>query len=771
MRLCKKILSILLSIVMIISVFAAVPDAVAGAAEATGSIFKRVKSEPVSGCNDTSYIDLNGRSQDTRAIPVTKDTAEFNGDWYVADQSLTVNGRIVVKGDANLILGDDKTLTLPKGICVNDGASLTIWAQSEGSGALIIDNVDNFNAGIGGDDRVDSGVITINGGVINVTAGLYAAGIGGGYRAKGTVAINGGSIYADGQGSPSIGGGNFGFGSQVTLDWRSASDSIFADSYSGTVTLKRAFFTDGRILHNGEVSDLSSIDGRTIVPHVHSFTHSAYQAATEYAAGNIEYWSCSVCGGHYTDEDGYYEVTQADTVIPMLSIPLSEGAYPAGVSFDVAAGTSITGADGSSVTFEENTTLSLTFSDNVLKLGDTAVDELSDNGMAFTGYCIVAADSDSYTIKMLYYADGVSAAVWAWDGYSAAQVTLGNLYYTGQDNSNPADLTVTLDADITAQSGETSGETIYTATATSGDCTFTDSRTERNITKRFVKHSLSLNGDIGVNFFLDLTADEIAQGAKVDFAWLDKTDSVTLTAAHYKADQELYKVTCNVCAPEMADDITAVLTIGGEEAETDHYSVKTYADVILADDDRPEVLKSLVRAMLNYGGCTQIQFEDEHPDNTRTANEGLDAPAALTPDEISAINTEIPDKEAFIPATAGSGLTYHGYTMLLHTMTSLRFYFQKDSPDTDISGIRLGKNAAKNCSDTLACVEVKGIPAYELDYAYDLSVNGTPLGSYSALTYVKNVLTSGSPDEALIDTVTAMYRYHKAAVAYFSNNK
>ena len=627
MRRSIQTLSLLLSMVLILSMFTIVPAAVAGAVEVTGQTIKRVSPESLAlewTRGETTYVDQNGVSRVTRAVRVTEDTTVLSNDRYVVNQSLTIDGRIIVSGDVSLILEDGKTLTAPKGICVNDGASLTIFAQSGGDGALVIDNVDQFNAGIGGDDRVDSGVITINGGNINVTAGLYAAGIGGGYRAKGVVAINGGSIYADGQGSPSIGGGNDGFGSRVTLDWRNPSDSIFADSYSGTVTLKRAFFADGRVLHNGEVGDLSSIDGRTITPHAHTFTYMTEKAATRSAAGHIEYWRCSDCGYYYTDEDGYHEVTQAETVIPMLT---------------------------------------------------------------------------------------------------------GSLF--------------------------------------------------ENADQCFARHSLSLNGDICVNFYIDLTAEEVAQGARVDFTWFDQTDSVTLTAADYAADQGLYKAVCDVCAPEMADDITAVLTVDGEEIRTETYSVKSYADTILADKDQPRELKELVSAMLNYGGSAQLLFADEHSNDCGAANDGLAAPVSLTQEELDAIAVSAPGKSAVNARLSGTGLTYCGYSLLLHSKTALRFYFKKESTDTDISGIRLSTGSgddkvvctARNYYGSYAYVEMKGIPANELNIAYELSVNGTMLGSYSVLNYIRDVLTDDSFDETLVDAMTAMYRYHEAAVAYFNHRK
>ena len=179
-------------------------------------------------------------------------------------------------------------------------------------------------------------------------------------------------------------------------------------------------------------------------------------------------------------------------------------------------------------------------------------------------------------------------------------------------------------------------------------------------------------------------------------------------------------------------------------------------------------LAALVTAMLNYGGAAQIQFEDQHQnDECGMANDGLAAPAPLTQAELSAIDTQIPDKDAINAELDGTGLTFYGYTMLLHTKTALRFYFLKDSPDTDISGIRLSFGTgddtvtcdAQNYNERYAYVEAEDIPAYELNNAYTLTVNGKDLGSYSALSYVRYVLT----DETA-------YRYHEVAVAYFPMN-
>lgn len=191
-------------------------------------------------------------------------------------------------------------------------------------------------------------------------------------------------------------------------------------------------------------------------------------------------------------------------------------------------------------------------------------------------------------------------------------------------------------------------------------------------------------------------------------------------------------------------------------------------------------LAALVTAMLNYGGAAQTQFADQHPnDACGMANDGLAAPAPLTQEELTAIDLPKPDKESINTQLSETGLAYYGYTMLLNSKTTLRFCFVKETPDTDISGIHLSIGTgthtvtcnAKNYNDRYAYVEAEGIPAYDLNKAYTLTVNGKDLGSYSALTYVKDVLTDETADETLAGTVTALYRYHEAAATYFNDQQ
>ena len=93
--------------------------------------------------------------------------------WWVVRESVTNNNRLVVDGSVNLILCDGATLTAPQGITVTDGKTLTIWRQTEGTGAIIINIAENGIkcAGIGEDEDNYLGTIIINGGNITATGG------------------------------------------------------------------------------------------------------------------------------------------------------------------------------------------------------------------------------------------------------------------------------------------------------------------------------------------------------------------------------------------------------------------------------------------------------------------------------------------------------------------------------------------------------------------------------------------------------------------------
>ena len=170
------------------------------------------------------YLDCNASGQNweektcTNYTKLDKDDSptDWQAGWYVVDGSVTLPNRVTVNGEVHLILADNCTLTASKGITVNDGNSLTIYAQSQDEtemGRLTATATNNNCAGIGGgsdNDGTDGGIITIYGGKIDATGGTHGAGIGGGGNSDGgSTTIYGGIVNAKGgESSAGIGGGN-----------------------------------------------------------------------------------------------------------------------------------------------------------------------------------------------------------------------------------------------------------------------------------------------------------------------------------------------------------------------------------------------------------------------------------------------------------------------------------------------------------------------------------------------------------------------------------
>ena len=180
----------------------------------------------VCGAVRVNYLDEKGIEQtancnaEITAEYLTQNSNTLSSGWYVVKGTFTHGSRITVNGDVKLILADNCNLTVNGGIGVNEGNSLTIYAQSKGStmGKLTAQNVSESNAGIGGNEESNAGSITINGGNITAKGHNYGAGIGGGYYGSGgSITITGGKVLAQGVYAAGIGYGYNGSGGNVVI--------------------------------------------------------------------------------------------------------------------------------------------------------------------------------------------------------------------------------------------------------------------------------------------------------------------------------------------------------------------------------------------------------------------------------------------------------------------------------------------------------------------------------------------------------------------------
>ncbi|MCR4584413.1 MAG: InlB B-repeat-containing protein [Lachnospiraceae bacterium] len=211
----NRVLAFLMTFVMLISQFA-------------GNAMT-VHAEPDTGTvSNVKYLDDKGISQNcAKATAVTSGVTAWGVQnettWYAVTASTECSSSITVTGTVHLILCDGATLTATRGIRVAETTSLFIYAQSKGedAGCLKITSPDSCNAGIGGGDGGEGGTITINGGNVTATGGMYGAGIGGGYDSTsgGIITINGGTVTANNTSdyTACIGAGYQGTGGDISI--------------------------------------------------------------------------------------------------------------------------------------------------------------------------------------------------------------------------------------------------------------------------------------------------------------------------------------------------------------------------------------------------------------------------------------------------------------------------------------------------------------------------------------------------------------------------
>ena len=187
---------------------------------------------------------------------------------------------------------------------------------------------------------------------------------------------------------------------------------------------------------------------------------------------------------------------------------------------------------------------------------------------------------------------------------------------------------------------------------------------------RLVGHSVSLEGDIGVKFYMSLS-DGIAasQTAYMQFtipsgdnpypAKVHVNEQSDATLPHAEKNGNYYVFKCNVAAKEMTSNIKARIYDGETPLGTEYnYSVEEYANYLLAhtgDNTEYEKAAPLVRAMLQYGAYAKAYF-----DKTNT----------LAPLGDVAIDSKFAKHTSTLPENL-----YDGATLSLKSKTSLSLYF------------------------------------------------------------------------------------------------
>ena len=606
-------------------------------------------------------------------------------------------------------------------ITLNDGTIIGCGGSENSDGG----------AGIGGGNEKSGGIITINGGSIEAYGGCDAAGLGGGDNGEGgTITItNEASVFAEGGNyGAGIGGGQGQGGGRIDI---STSGEVYGAGGS-----------DGAGIGGGENGNggTITISGGTIT--VESPGNGAGIGGGENADGG----SITISGGTTT-------VCTIDGIQSLKgnSITLSDDAT-------AFKGMCVKKPDGSIAPKADRVAWCTSTDNNKLVIA-----QCEHNDCSYTN-----KDQSVHTRSCHHctcvgdVAHTLGALTWSWanDDSSASAATVCT--DCGRELTFNAAVTTTSD----------NGYIIHTASFTYNGTVYTDEEREYadGFGARVVGHSVSLDGDIGVNFYMDLS-DDIA---KSDTAYIQfeiprtgdpeiKTVSVKGARKVRSGDKTYYAFKCQVAAKEMTSDVKARIIDGDRSGNIYTYSVKDYADYLLshADANGTDQEKAfakaseLVRKMLNYGAYSQLYFDK----NTgKLANEGLSADDK----ELGEVEINIADP---VFDALPDGVTFEGATLSLKSETTLSLYFMS-SHTLSFSCDDYTVETTRSGGYQIA--RIRGIRAVSIGDIITLNVNGAPV-KYSPFNYCKSVLDGESYDPELKNVVKAVYRYWYAASRYFKS--
>ena len=311
--------------------------------------------------------------------------------------------------------------------------------------------------------------------------------------------------------------------------------------------------------------------------------------------------------------------------------------------------------------------------------------------------------------------------------------------------------------DITLSKAFTDGTNIYQAGAVTEDQVKNKTLTPYDgMGVRLAAYSVSLEGDIAVNFHMEITPEVLSHdGVYMQFSVPNtsaeyQTQKVYLSEAKEKNGSYLFK--CRVAAKNMESVISAQWIDGENKSVIYKYSVKEYADYLIAhaDDQHPEyqAVKPLVEAMLKYGTYANNYFSNA--------------------DALAALSVDIPEK-TYTETNLPEGVTFDGATLSLKSQTTLSLYFVSTKDVTlSIDGKTEGVDYKLDHKGNEYVIRICNIPVAALNDNFTVTVtSGEESGTvtYSPLTYCYRAQTSG--DAKLVNTVKALYLYWVEAAKYF----
>ena len=289
-------------------------------------------------------------------------------------------------------------------------------------------------------------------------------------------------------------------------------------------------------------------------------------------------------------------------------------------------------------------------------------------------------------------------------------------------------------------------------------------------------YSLSLAGNIGVNFYMELSDKILAdEDAYMQITLPNGTvTKVPVSEAQpnteIKKETTYYRFPCEVASYEMTQDIKAQMFDGNGNCGKEYtYTVRDYAEYIIENDSLYVDAISFVVTMLDYGACSQKYFKVAVDD---LANKELNPS-----NDISGLDSDYMDDFAAKKAEDDVLGQFAGLNMVLESETTLNIFYEPKE-GIDVSKLTFsvdGKEVTPEKRGQYYILSLENIKANELGTSKTFTVTdgtNTLSGDYCAMMYCYQVLNAaeGTYEEDLVTLVKAFSNYAYSAQSVCRSN-
>ena len=266
--------------------------------------------------------------------------------------------------------------------------------------------------------------------------------------------------------------------------------------------------------------------------------------------------------------------------------------------------------------------------------------------------------------------------------------------------------------------------------------------------------TLTVGSDLAMNYYVFMS--DSYKDAVMSFT-MSNGKSAEVKGTLFDAEKKIYVFTFNQLPPQtMGDTIDAALMLNGETlAEKKGYSIKAYAESLLADETSTDELKQLVSDMLHYGAAAQVY-----------KNYMTDAPVNSTEEILEASTVDLSNATTDLHLTQSTGVA--GFTSAgVRFDFNNKIYVKVSDADNIQLTVKIGDQIMDSTQEgNIFMTEAILATDFDTVYTFELYENETLIQTltYSVKSYV--LAMQNSQNEKMTALAHALYAYGKSAEAY-----